>query len=476
MNNFFHPSGTYTDHYQLTMSQAYFSRSVGEQHVVFDYFFRKLPFNGGYAIFAGLENLLDILEHIQFNEDDIAFLRQWGFDSRFTDYLKNFRFKGSIYSSLEGDIVFPTRPVLRVEGSIIETQIIETLLLNILNFQTLIATKASRMLHVAGQRSLIDFSMRRAQGGAAYHASRAAIIGGFDATSNVKSGMDFNIPVSGTMGHSFVQSFDDELSAFRQFAQVWPQNSILLVDTYNSLESGLPNAIKIAKEMESTGNRLKGIRLDSGDLADLSKKSRKMLDEAGLPYVNIFVSNQLDEFSIQTLLEQKAPIDGFGVGTNLGTGQPDAALDGVYKLAYAFDKPRIKISENTAKTTLPGKKQVHRILDSEDGSYLADIITLNEENDISEMHYPLYNGKNTHFHKCRSVVLLHPVMKDGKRINEPKSVTEIAQFSKERLHQLPESYKRLVNPQTYRVGLSSCLLKERNHQIKNLKEEHSSRL
>lgn len=470
MDNLFQITGTYTDQYELTMAQAYFLRGEGEQEAIFDYFFRKLPYNGGYAIFAGLENLLEILENFQFSKDDIKFMQQWGFDSEFIEYLKNFRFKGSIYSSQEGDVVFPTRPILRVEGTIIETQIIETLVLNILNFQTLIATKASRMRYVAENRTLIDFGMRRAHGLAAYHASRSAIIGGFNATSNVKAGLDFNIPVSGTMAHSFIQSFDDEIDAFRHFAKAWPQNCILLVDTYNTLKSGLPNAITVAKEMQSKGERLKGIRLDSGDLAYLSKKSRQLLDDAGLNDVKIFASNQLNEFVIKSLIEQKAPIDGFGVGTSLVTGQPDAALDGVYKLSYAYGKPRIKLSENTAKTTLPNRKQVYRIFDSKQELLGADIIALSEENEIREMYDPFNDNKKMSLENCTSEPLLHQMMENGKRTTEPKTVSEIARFSKSKLDQLPQEYKRFDNPHIYKVGLSTALRKERNQLINKLKK------
>lgn len=465
MDNLFHITGTYTDHYQLTMAQAYFLIGKGEQNAIFDYFFRKLPYKGGYAIFAGLENLLEQLEDFQFTNDDFEFMRNWGFDSSFIDYLKTFRFKGSIYSSQEGDLVFPTRPILRTKGTIIETQIIETLLLNFLNFQSLIATKASRMREIAGSRTLIDFGMRRAHGLAAYHASRAAIIGGFNATSNVKAGIDFDIPVSGTMAHSFIQSFEDELNAFRHYAQTWPENCILLVDTYNTLKIGLPNAITVAKEMESKNKRLKGIRLDSGDLVYLSKKSRQQLDDAGLHYVNIFASNQLDEYIIKSLLEQKAPIDGFGVGTSLVTGQPDAALDGVYKLAYAHGKPRIKLSESIDKATLPNRKQVFRMYDSSGELLGADIISLSTEKEFKEMYHPLDERKKMSLENCTGQPLLSKVMENGKHTSEPKSVSEIASFSKSRRDQLPQEFKRFDNPHIYKIGLSKALKKERDQLL-----------
>ncbi|HZY26455.1 MAG TPA: nicotinate phosphoribosyltransferase, partial [Bacteroidales bacterium] len=337
-------TATYTDKYQLTMAQVYFLKGQKETKAIFDYFFRKLPFNGGYAIFAGLDDLLKTLEILRFDQHDLEYLKEVGYHPDFLAFLKNFRFSGNIYSSREGDLVFPLRPVLQVEATIIEAQIIETLLLNLLNFQTLVATKASRMRRAAGDRNITDFGLRRAQGPGGYYASRAAFIGGVNSTSNVRAARDFNIPVSGTMAHSFIQSYDDELSAFNDFAEVNPDDCILVLDTYETLKSGLPNAISVAKKMEENGQRLYGVRLDSGDLAYLAKESRRRLDKENLNYVKIAVSNQLDEHIIKSLLDQQAPIDSFGVGTSLVTGHPDGALDGVYKLSFANGKPRIKLS------------------------------------------------------------------------------------------------------------------------------------
>jgi len=348
-------TATYTDLYQITMSQVYFHKGLQDETAIFDYFFRKLPFEGGYAVFAGLEDLIKTIETFHFDEEDLKFLQARGMEQAFLDYLKEFRFRGNIYASREGDLIFPNRPVLSVEAPILETQLLETLILNILNYQSLVATKASRMRLAAGDRKLVDFGLRRAPGTGGYSAARAAFIGGFDATSNVRAGRDYGIPVSGTMAHSFVQRYDNEISAFRDFANVRPHDCVLLVDTYNTLKSGVPNAAKVGKEMEKNGNRLKGIRLDSGDLAWLAKESRKMLDAAGLHYVKIAASNQLDENVIKSLLAQKAPIDLFGVGTSLVTGHPDAALDGVYKLARANNEPRLKLSENMEKM---GEKQL----------------------------------------------------------------------------------------------------------------------
>ena len=463
-------TATYTDKYQLTMSQVYFLKGQKETRAVFDYFFRKLPFNGGYAIFAGLEDLLNILESLRFDEEDLAFLKKQGYHPDFVKYLEKFRFKGNIYSSVEGDLVFPVRPVLQIEANIIEAQIIETLLLNILNFQTLIATKASRMRQAAEGRILIDFGLRRAQGPGGYYASRAAFIGGFDGTSNVRAARDYDIPASGTMAHSFIESYDDELSAFTHFAEVQPRDCVLVVDTYDTLKSGIPNAIKVAKKMEEKGFRLNGIRLDSGDLAYLAKESRKRLNRAGLDYVQIAVSNQLDEYIIKSLLEQQAPIDVFGVGTSLVTGHPDGALDGVYKLAFANGKPRIKLSENVSKITLPHRKQVFRILDSFGNFVGADAVTLFDESNIDKMYHPTYPLKSLSLANQPKEPVLHKVMENGQRVNRPFSLSEIRQYSQGRLEKLPQEYKRFDNPHIYKVGISNKLQNERDRLIDEFKK------
>lgn len=466
-------SGTYTDQYQLSMGQVYFSKGEAEQTAVFDYFFRKLPFEGGFAVFAGLETLLNYLEDLRFSDKDLDFLRTQDFSSEYLEYLKEFRFRGKIYSMKEGDLVFPGAPVVRVEANIIEAQIIETLLLNILNFQTLIATKAARMAIEAKGRTLIDFGLRRAQGFGGYHASRAAVIGGFEATSNTRAGRDFGFPVSGTMAHSFIQSYEQELEAFRDFAEIHPKNTILLVDTYDTLKSGVPHAIKVGKEMESRGHKLKGIRLDSGDLAYLARKSREMLDKAGLDYVKISVSNQLDEHLIKSLLDQEAPIDIFGVGTNLVTGKPDAALDGVYKLSFFKDKPRIKLSETIAKVTLPHRKQVHRLLD-DSGNFLgADVVAMTGEKNPEMMYHPYDPLKFRFIGDVEKEELLGLVMDDQKRIEPQKNIQEIKEFSKERLEKLPPEYKRFFNPHLYKVGISEKLRDERNSLIDQHKKNRS---
>jgi nicotinate phosphoribosyltransferase len=461
-----HFTGTYTDNYQLTMAQVYFLKGQKDNLAVFDYFFRKCPFNGGYAVFAGLEDLLGLLEEIHFSQSDIDFLFKQDFNREFLNYLEQFRFKGSVYAAQEGEVVFPICPVLSVEANIIEAQLIETLLLNILNFQTLIATKASRLRQVAGEHRLIDFGLRRAQGVGGYYASRAASIGGVDATSNVRAGRDYDIPLSGTMAHAFVQSYDNELSAFRDFSKVWPDNCFLLVDTYNTLQSGVPNAIKIAKEMEEqNAQRLQGIRLDSGDLAYLAKQARQMLDEAGLHYVKIIASNQLDEWVIKSLLEQSAPIDAFGVGTRLVTGQPDAALDGIYKLAFANNKPSIKLSESINKINLPYKKQVYRVLDSDGSFFGADVITMAEEKNLDIMYHPFDTASSLLIKDYEQESLLHKVMENGKRLFAAKTLREIGLYRQKRLRLLATEYKRFDNAHIYKIGLSKRLKNERDQLV-----------
>lgn len=462
-------SATYTDQYQLAMAQVYFEKGHKDHKAVFDYFFRKLPFKGGYAVFSGLEDLLEIISSLRFSEEDIEYLKANGFKKQFLEYLRNFRFSGNIYSCMEGDVVFPTRPVLQVEANIIEAQIVETILLNMLNFQTLIATKASRMRLVAGDAKLLDFGLRRAQATGGYYATRAAMVGGFDGTSNVVAGREFQIPVSGTMAHSFIQSYDDELEAFRDFAEGRPENCVLLVDTYDTLKSGVPNAIKVAKEMEGRGQKLLAIRLDSGDLSYFAKQSRKMLDEAGLEYVKIAASNQLDENVIKSLLEQQAPIDVFGVGTNLVTGDPDGSLDGVYKLAWSNGKPRIKISESIVKITLPHKKQVFRIKDKNGKCIGADAVGLRDQKHIEEMFHPFEPYKSMKIADFEQEPLLKKVMENGGALIKKRSLNDIADYSLSRLSELPIEYKRFNNPHIYKIGISTQLRDEREKLIRSHK-------
>ena len=456
-------TGSWTDQYQLTMAQAYFQEGRAGEPAVFDYFFRKLPFGGGYATFAGLEDLLEALSALRFPAADIDYMAKQGFDAEFLDWLSQFGFHGNIRAVPEGDLVFPTRPVLEIEAPLVEGQIVESLLLNILNLQTLIATKASRMRLAAGpQRKLVDFGMRRAHGTGGYAASRAAIIGGFDGTSNVRAARDYGMPLSGTMAHSFIQSYDHEIDAFRAFARCWPENCVLLVDTYDTLKSGVPNAITIGLEMAERGLTLKGIRLDSGDLAWLGRESRRLLDEAGLTEVRIAASNELDEHVIKSLIEQSAPIDLFGVGTRLVTGQPDAAFDGVYKLAMAGGKLRLKLSDTRDKVTLPGRKQVWRVADS-DGAWLgADVVGLEDQEAPGRMTDPRDSDRSLELSRYERTPLLQTVMTNGERVSSARYVDEIARHAREQLAALPPEYKRFDNPHVYKIGVSDALLEARD--------------
>ncbi len=451
-------NGLYTDYYELTMAQGYFVNDRHERDAVYDYFFRKNPFKGGFTVFAGMSDLVELIEQFTFDEDALDYLAGQGFRRDFLDYLADFRFSGNILAPREGELVFPTEPVARVEGTILETQLLETLLLNVLNFQSLIATKTARMRLVAGDRPVIDFGLRRAQGLAGIWASRAAVIGGAQSTSNVQSGLWYDIPVSGTQAHSWIHSFDEEIEAFRAFAKAFPDHCILLVDTYDTLKSGIPNAIRVAKEMKSKGNELKGIRLDSGDLAYLSKQARSMLDEEGLEEVAIVASNQLDEHVIKSLLqEQDAPIDYFGVGTKLITGAPDGALDGVYKLAFYDNKPRLKISENREKITLPGRKNVARLINDE-GAFYGDVIYLEEEGMDAEMYHPFYSERHTNIEGFESQPVLISWMEDGNRVGEESSLDEMNAYLMEQMKKIPVEHKRFVNPHVYKVGISESLL------------------
>ncbi len=457
----------YTDLYQFTMAQGYFLSGRSETTASFDYFYRENPFQGGYVVFAGLSDLLEILEEMRFGAEDIDYLRSLGFQKEFLNYLRSFRFRGTMFSVQEGEIIFPFEPVVRVDGNLIETQMIETVLLNLLNFESLIATKASRIRSAAGTRRVIDFGLRRAQGFGGIHASKAAIIGGVDATSNVYSSLLFGLETSGTQAHSWIQSFDDELTSFRKFAEYYPERCILLVDTYGTLRSGIPNAIKVAKELEQKGHRLVGIRLDSGDLAYLSKRARTMLDDANLQYVKIVVSNQLDEYLIRSLLQQGAPIDSFGVGTRLITAHGSPALEGVYKMSWCDAKPRLKFSENYTKTTLPGLKKVNRYKNG-DGKFCADGVMLESESSVDQIHHPFFPEQRSSLQHCASEPLQRKVMQDGKSIVKPLIPQEASAYARERLSCLSPEHIRFENPHTYKVGISGALMDLRSRIFNEL--------
>lgn len=464
-----HPA-SFTDYYELTMAQGYFKSGIHHRTATFDYFFRKVPFNGGYVIFAGLKELIDTITDLKFSDIEIEYLIEEGFSDEFIDYLKGFQFKGTIHSVREGEIIFPNEPVLRVEGNLLETQLIETLLLNILNFQSLIATKASRIKFAAGENCMVlDFGLRRAQGLAGIHATRAAIIGGLDGTSNVYSAQRFSIPAGGTMAHSWIQTFDDELTAFRTYAEHYPNSTHLLVDTYDTLGSGVPNAIIVAGELREKGYELKGIRLDSGDLAYFSRMARSMLDKAGFNNVKISASNQLDERVITSLKIQNAPIDIFGVGTRLVTGDETPALDGVYKLSSIAEKPTLKISENIEKITLPGSKKILRYLNDDD-SFYGDAVLLKEETSVDRFMHPTFPAKQSFVEGVRFEELLTKVIDGGEPCIDIPAVEKIAEYKKERFMQLQPEYKRLDNPHIYKVGVSDRLLKTRDTLLLELKK------
>jgi nicotinate phosphoribosyltransferase len=459
----------YIDYYQLTMAQGYFLSGKAQTTAVFDYFFRENPFGNGYVVFAGLSDLLEIIETYKFEDAEIEYLQSLGFKQEFLQYLRNFRFTGTIHSMREGELIFPLEPIVRVEGTLIETQIIETLLLNLLNFQSLIATKASRIRFAAGNRKLYDLGLRRAQGLGGIHASKAAIIGGFDATSNLYAAYHYSLDVGGTLSHSWIQSFGDELTAFRKYSEIYPNDCILLVDTYNTLRSGLPNAIKVAKEMEARGLKLKAIRLDSGDLSLLSKKARALLDAARLNYVQIIASNQLDEILISSLLQQGAPIDGFGIGTRLITAHNYPALQGVYKQSVIGNQPTLKFSDNYAKTTLPGRKKVMRFFDG-NGHFDTDGIMLETEEGIDIFYHPFFTEQHRNVEEYTAKPIMFKVMEGGRIVGKLPTPTESANYVSHRFVLLPPEYKRFENPQQYKVGISPSLMRLRSFLFEQMQK------
>ncbi len=454
----------YTDFYELTMAQGFFLTGRKNDTATFDYFFRRLPFKGGYVLFAGISDFLGLVQAFRFGTEELEYLASKGFESDFLDYLKTFSFSGNIHSVKEGEIVFPNEPIVRVEGNLIETQIIETLLLNLLNFESLVATKASRIRQASGDKVVLDFGLRRSQGYGGIQATKASIIGGLDGTSNVYAAMQHSLDVSGTMAHSWIQSFENELTAFQKYAEHYPDSCVLLVDTYSTLESGIPNAITVAEELEKKGSRLQAVRLDSGDLAYLSKQARQQLDSANLEYVQIAVSNQLDEYLIKSLLEQKAPIDIFGVGTKLTTAYDYPALDGVYKLSSINNEPKLKVSENVEKITLPGAKNVTRFFD-ENGDFYADALSLINEETVSEIQHPHFPVKRTTVKGLQSVNLLHPVVINGTIVIQASSAKESAGYASTQLSKLGDEYKRFDNPHVYKVGITKQLKDLRDHLL-----------
>lgn len=469
------------DLYELTMSYNYFKQGNKDEYVYFDMYYRKNPDNGGFSIFAGLQQLIECIEHLHFSEGDIKHLRSLNkFDEEFFDYLRDFHFTGSIYAVKEGTPVFPNEPLITIRAKFIEAQLIETLLLVTVNHQSLIATKANRIVREAKGRPVLEFGARRAQGyDSATYGARAAYIGGVAGTATVSAGMMFNIPVVGTMAHSFVQSFESEFEAFKAYALTYPDDCVLLVDTYDTLKSGVPNAIKVANEvLAPLGKKLKGIRLDSGDIAYLSKRARVMLDVAGLVDAKITASNSLDEYLIRSLLDQGAQLDSFGVGENLIVSRSAPVFGGVYKLV-ALEKngkiiPKIKISENTEKITNPGYKKVYRLFENETGKAIGDVIAFHDEEISSSHDLTIYHQSN--IWKFKTIAantysveeLQVPVFINGKRVYPEYTVEEIREYSNQQKARLWDEVFRLEYPHDYYVDLTKKLL---DYKIKMLEEK-----
>ena len=470
-----------TDLYQLTMMYGYFKEGMQNNTGIFDLFFRPKE-DVEYAVMAGTESVVNYINAIHFSDEDIAYLRSLKlFDESFLTYLSTFRFTGELYAMPEGTVVFPYEPLVRVRAPIMEAQLIETAILTFVNHQTLIATKASRICYSAQGDSVLEFGLRRAQGpDAAIYGARAAIIGGCNATSNVLTGQMFDIPVSGTHAHSWVQSFPDEVSAFRAYARVFPDSTLLLVDTYDTLRSGVPNAITVFKELRAAGHEPVGIRLDSGDLAYLSKKARIMLDEAGFPKAKIAASSDLDEYLIRDLKTQGACISVWGVGTRLITSESNPALGGVYKMSGEIVGgkliPKIKISDNPEKVTNPGYKKVFRLYDK-DNMAIADLISLEHETiDCSKplrIFDPIQTYKRMTLTNFSARELLVPIFVDGKQVYQCPDIHEIAAYAKKELASMWDEYKRLLMPHTYKVDLSDALYDLKQKLLRDAVGDHA---
>ncbi|MBR1398339.1 MAG: nicotinate phosphoribosyltransferase [Selenomonadaceae bacterium] len=453
------------DLYEMTMANGYFANGSTASKVAFDVFYRRNPDQGGFAIFAGLEQIIEYVENMNFTDEDVNYFRSLNlFGDEFLDYLKQFRFHGDIYAFPEGTIMYPNEPFMTIVADLIDAQLIETAILTQVNHQSLVATKARRIVRAAEGRFVSDFGARRAHNiDAATYGARAAYIGGVNGTATVSAGELFNIPVNGTMAHSWVMFFGDEFEAFKRYAEVYPDATLLLVDTYDVINSGVPNAIRVAKEvLEPMGKRLKGIRIDSGDLAYLSKKVRKMLDNAGLNDCKIVVSNSLDEFTITSLLSQGAAIDSFGVGERLITAKSEPVFGAVYKIAAVGEgdkfTPRIKVSENVEKITNPGLKDIYRVYNS-DGQAVADVIALaGEKVDMSQpFRYvdPVKPWKNRSFVGCTAKNLRKLYVKDGKRTMELPKLNEIRDYVKYQLeHEVWQEEQRFENPHHHYLDMT----------------------
>jgi nicotinate phosphoribosyltransferase len=477
-------SALFTDFYSLTMAQGYW-KTGKKGRAVFEMFFRRQPFDGGFSIFAGLGTLLERLSNFSFSQDDIEYLKDLGiFEEGFLDYLKAFRFTGTLWAFDEGTVIFPNEPIIRIDAGLIECQIIEGMLLNTINFQSLIATKTARVWLASGRGSVMEFGLRRAQGvDGAISASRAAYIGGCSSTSNTEAGKRFGIPVVGTMAHAWIMAFPGEEEAFRAYSGIYPEKSVFLIDTYDTLKSGIINAVKVGKELAANGRNF-GVRLDSGDIHYLSVEVRKILDEAGLTKARISASNDLDEFIIQTLTGAGAPIDAWGVGTQMITGGSEGAFTGVYKMAARDNgelklQAAIKFSDNPEKTTNPGIKQVRRLCDP-DGMYIADVLTLDDENENDSIEdgktYTFWHPSADYRHFSLTVngsvkPLLKKKIENGVLLVEAEtsavSLVQIKERLRKELESLDQSYKRFLNPHIYKVSVSERLRALKLELIKN---------
>lgn len=468
------------DFYEFTMANGYLENNMEGKIAYFDMFFRSIPDDGGFAIMAGVEQLLDYLNNLKFSEDDINYFKSTGiFGEKFINYLENFKFTCDVWAIPEGTPIFPNEPIVTVRGPVVQAQLIETMVLLTVNHQSLIATKANRIVRAADGRSVIEFGSRRAQGyGGAILGARAAYIGGCIGTANTIVDRDFNIPALGTMAHSWVQLFPTELEAFKAYARVYPDNCTLLVDTYDTLSQGVPNAIKtFNEEVLPRGFRPKGIRIDSGDIAYLSKEARKMLDEAGFSDVKIMASSSLDEFVIKDLLNQGAKIDMFGVGERLITAQSEPIFGGVYKLVAVEENgeivPKIKISNNVNKITTPGFKQVYRFYDKRNNKAMADVITLYDEkipeNGPYEIFHPLFTWKRKLLNNYYVRPLLVQIYDKGKCVYQSPNIHEIRKYCFDQLDTLWDEVKRFERPHEYFVDLSESLWKVKDELLKKHK-------
>ncbi|MDR3303040.1 MAG: nicotinate phosphoribosyltransferase [Treponema sp.] len=463
-------SALFTDFYSLTMAQGYWKKGMNHR-AVFEMFFRRQPFHGGFSIFAGLGTLLEKLQTLGFADDDVAYLRTLRvFEEGFLDYLSAFRFTGSLWAMEEGTVVFPQEPLVRIDSSLIECQILESIILNTINFQSLIATKTARVWLASGKGSVMEFGLRRAQGwDGAMAASRAAFIGGASGTSNVLAGKQYDIPVLGTMAHSWIMAHESEEAAFQTYADIYPDKTIFLIDTYDTLKSGVPNAIKVGRQLVAKGKNF-GVRLDSGDIHYLAVEARKLLDAAGLPQATISVSNDLDEVIIQNLTTAGAPIDTWGVGTQMVTGGIEAAFTGVYKLTMHEDGagnliPAMKFSNTPEKTTNPAVKQVWRIRGPQ-GMALADVLGIddpaNPERLETGQHYAFWHTSTDYRHFYHTIEgsvtpLLSLCMAQGKFVSPPPSLETIRERMRTELDTFDNSYKRILNPHIYKVSMTERL-------------------